>query len=312
MKALAANIEEVNILPALQPPLRCGGAVLVTGASGFIGSVITAALRSRGFSVVAHARRACTGIDWVEDLGQPLQAYQPLPRRIVAVIHCAAAIPSRSSAFDDNVRIATHLCARLSNIRAVQCVIHLSSVAVYKSPARGQWIISEDAELVDVEDPNTSPYADSKRASELALDAFAQQRPEVTLVHLRASSVYGRGMVTSTLLPTLASRALRHEPMQLRGPRGYVQNFVHVEDVAELAITLLTGNDSYCAVNAFSEDTYGLSTFAHLVRDALGSRSVIIDNTDGAEWPTPVFVNVLARRFQPTFRALRNHVLDVA
>jgi nucleoside-diphosphate-sugar epimerase len=248
----------------------------------------------------------------VADLGQPIHAYQPLPGRIVAMIHCAAAIPSRSNSFDENVHATTRLCAKLAQMCSVDRVIHLSSVAVYKAPPRGLWIISEDAELVDIDDPNTSPYAGSKRASELALDTFAQQHPEVRLVHLRASSVYGRGMVPTTLLPVLVTRALQHEPIQLGGPRGYVQNFVHVEDVAELAITLLTSDDRFYAVNAFSEDTYGLAALAHFIRDELRSTSSIIDNTNSAESPAPVFVNVLARRLQPRFRNLRDYVLDVA
>jgi nucleoside-diphosphate-sugar epimerase len=118
-------------------------------------------------------------------------------------------------------------------------------------------------------------------------------------------------MVPTTILPVLVTRALQHEPIKLTGPRGYVQNFVHVEDVAELAMTLLTGDDHSYAVNAFSEDTYGLSALAHFVRDELRSRSDIIDTTDDQESPAPVFVNALARRLQPRFRMLRNHVLDV-
>ena len=297
-------------MPAFRPAPNFNGTVLVTGACGFIGSVITAALRSRGFSVVAHARRPCPEIDWVADLAQPLHAYDLPPDNIVAVIHCAAAIPSRSRSFDDNERATSHLCIKLAE-RAIKRLIHLSSVAVYKPPVRGQWIISEDAQLVEVDDPHTSPYANSKRASELAFDSFAQRHSDVTIVHIRASSVYGPGMVPTTLLPVLASRALRHEPIRLSGPRKYVQNFVHAEDIAELAITLLMSDERPYAVNAFSDDTFGLFALAHFIRDALRSRSVIVDNTDGAEAPDPVFVNTLARQHQPTFRRLRDHVLDL-
>jgi len=297
-------------LRALSPSSR--GAVLVTGAAGFVGSAITALLRLKGFNVITHARRAANGIDWAADLAQPFADFNMISGSIAAVVHCAAAVPSRSSSFQDNVISTTNLCAKLATMQSVERVIHLSSVAVYKRPARGEWTISEDAELVDVDDPDSDLYARSKRSSELALDALTQRRSDVTLIHLRASSVYGRGMVSTTLLPVLVTRALEHKPLRLSGPRGYTQNFVHVEDVADLAMALLLGQDSSYALNAFSDDTYELCALAHYVRDRIGSRSAIIDSTNDAELPVPIFANASAKRLQPAFRKLRDHLLDVA
>src|SRR5271165_3451118 len=99
-------------------------------------------------------------------------------------------------------------------------------------------------------------------------------------------------MVKSTVLPVFVAKALRQEPLSLRGPRNYAQNFVHVSDIAELATALVLGACAPSTINAFSDDTYGLSSLAELVRSKLGSLSEVVDNTDDASAPKPVFVNL--------------------
>jgi nucleoside-diphosphate-sugar epimerase len=118
--------------------------------------------------------------------------------------------------------------------------------------------------------------------------------------------------VSTTLLPALARKAILHEPLQLHGLRGYRQNFVHVRDVAEIAIALAVAEDVPSVVNAFSDDTLGLHELVDLIRARLGSTSPVVDNTDGKEVPEPVFANSLAKRVHPRFRRLADHLLDAA
>jgi nucleoside-diphosphate-sugar epimerase len=183
---------------------------------------------------------------------------------------------------------------------------------VYKRPYSGPWIISEDAEVVDVYDASADPYARSKRASELALDALARCRADIEISHLRVSSIYGPGMNRSTLLPALVSRALRGGPLRLHGPRHYVQNFVHVSDVADLAAALAFGIRCPPIINGFSDDTLGLSVLAELVCSRLGSGSNIVDESQEADVPEPIFVNVEAKRLHPKFRRLADNLHDAA
>jgi nucleoside-diphosphate-sugar epimerase len=287
--------------------------ILVTGAAGCVGSAVTALLRSKGCNVVAHGRRTAPGINWVADLGSlPLGGYT-LPSDVTAVVHCAAAIPGRSSAFArDNTGATVELAALLETADLLRHVIHLSSVAVYKRPPSGCWTISENAETVDVNDPEVNPYASSKRCSELALDSLAQRQPEVKVTQLRASSVYGPGMVSTQLLPTFVARARRNEPLQLYGPRDYVQNFINVKDVAELAMAILLDDRAPRVVNAFSDDTYKLAALAELVKVGVGSRSQIVDATDDTGVPEAVYVNARAKQFHPRFRRLADHLPDAS
>ena len=287
--------------------------ILVTGAAGCAGSAITALLRSRGYNVVAHARRAAPGIDWVVDLGRLGTGGYAFLGDVAAVVHCAGANPSRSNAFArDNTGATVELAALLETAVSLRHLIYLSSVAVYKQPPSGCWIISENAETVDVNGPGVDPHASSIRGSELALESLAQKRPEVKVTHLRASSIYGPGVVLTRLLPTLVARARRNEPLQLYGPRDYVQNFIHVQDVAELEMAILLDDAAPRVVNAFSDDTYKLTALAELVKVGVGSRSQIVDATDDTVVPEADYANTRAKQFHPRFRRLADHLLDAS
>jgi nucleoside-diphosphate-sugar epimerase len=286
--------------------------ILVTGAAGLVGRHVTELLRSRGIRVVAHARRAGPGIDWAADLADPRTLLDPLRFDIAAVIHCAAAIPARSNKFDrDNTMASATLAALLPTANSLKRIVHLSSVAVYRPPERGRWVLGEDAATVGG-DGRDGSYAASKRACERSLEAVGRDKGSVAITHLRASSIYGPGMVRTTLLPALVARAMRNEPLLLRGPRPYFQNFVHVADVVELAVALVQENRVPAVVNAFSDDTYELAALAELVRTTLGSSSEIVDESYAAEAVEPVFQNRIAKRLHPSFRSLADHLVDAS
>jgi nucleoside-diphosphate-sugar epimerase len=290
------------------------GSILVTGAAGFVGTHVVRAARDAGLRVRTHARRPTPGIDFSADLTDSA-AVRGLPwDTIRAVIHCAAAIPSVSDAFArDNTRSAAVLAETLLDARLLRRIVHVSSIAVYRRPAATDWPISEEAEVVDAADKGDQSYALSKRRVEIALDGVAAQRPDVLACHLRASSIYGPGMVGTTLLPALVRRARQDQPMVLRGPRAYRQNFVHVKDVAALAITMTEERTDWSGpvLNAFSDDTCGLFELAEMVRASLGSSSPIVDETENISGPVPAFDNARAKRHHPRFRALRDHLQDI-
>jgi nucleoside-diphosphate-sugar epimerase len=279
--------------------------VLITGAVGFVGSYVTRAARDAGLNVGTHSRHKGAGIDFSADLSDPA-AIGGLPLdRFHAVIHCAAAIPSRSKEFvRDNARSATVLAEALLGAKTLRRIIHVSSVSVYRRPTSASWLISEEAEVVDATDGSCDAYARSKRAAEIALDGVAARRQDVSVCHLRASSIYGRGMIETTLLPALVNRARQNMPLVLRGPRDYRQNFVHVKDVAAFAVAMVRGC-SEPVLNAFSDDTYGLFELAEMIRAQLNSSSAVIDKTESVSVPICTFENSRSKRHHPQFLTLR-------
>lgn len=288
--------------------------VLVTGAAGFVGSNVVRAAREAGLTVHTHARHPTAGIDFSADLSDPAATRRLPLDTISAVIHCAAAIPSRSDAFvRDNCRAASVLAETLIEAESLRRIVHVSSVAVYRKPAGRDWLISEQAAVLEEADGEEETYAQSKRKVEIALDGIHSQRPEVSICHLRASSIYGPGMSGTTLLPVMVNCARQHQPMVLRGPRAYRQNFVHVKDVAALAVaTVRDATDrSVSVINAFSDDTYGLFELADLIRAQLHSSSEIVDNTESIDIPLPTFDNTRAKRHHPRFLRLRDNLMDL-
>src|SRR5262245_29015831 len=124
--------------------------LLVTGAAGFVGARVVAVARARGVPVRGLSRRAGSGVDHVVDLCD-LDALRKVPLDgVTAVVHCAAATPARSTAFErDNTDAARALAA----IRGARRVVHVSTVSVYARPADGPWTIDEGAAVVDPADP---------------------------------------------------------------------------------------------------------------------------------------------------------------
>jgi nucleoside-diphosphate-sugar epimerase len=288
------------------------GRVLVTGAAGFVGQAVSRRLKIAGLNVLTHSRHPSDGVDWAADLADESQLCRGFPADIQTVIHCAAAIPARSKEFGrDNAAATSLLAAALGEVSSLRRVVHVSSVAVYKRPPLGEWVLNEGAETVDFGDPDADFYARTKRSAELTLDSLVHRHSRLSIVHLRASSIYGPGMVPTTLLPAFVACAIRNEPLRLRGPRNYAQNFVHVDDVSDMicALTLSTVTPS-SVVNAFSDDTYQLSALAELVRVGLKSSSDVVDDTECVERAVPIFVNARAKELLPNFRRLADHLRD--
>ena len=289
--------------------------LLITGAAGFVGSRVRKAALAASLPVITSARRPGEGIDVAADLARTEEAARLPFDRITAVIHCAAAIPARSKDFGrDNDLAAQNFADALAAAPHLSRVVHVSSVSVYGWPQSGGFVLDESWPLMEAGDPGSSDYGLSKRATERAFDALAERRSEISVTHLRASSVYGPGMAKTTLLPVIAGRFARNEPVTLKGPRTYVQNFVHVDDVAELALALAppsAAQAGFAAVNAFSDDCYGLFDLVALLRAGLRSDSLVIDETTDAPIAMPQYVNERAKTFHRRFRALRDQIGDV-
>src|SRR5260370_13040776 len=117
--------------------------ILVTGATGFVGSHVARAAYDAGLKILTHARHPMPGIDLSVDLSDPT-AVGSLPLHTVsAVIHCAAAIPSRSSTFaQDNSQSAAVLAEALLGAKALRRIIHLSSIPVYRRTTSAALLIS--------------------------------------------------------------------------------------------------------------------------------------------------------------------------
>ena len=232
-------------MAAMIPPVR----VVVTGAGGFVGSVVARAFVAAGDEVLGLARSAArvpTGVEAV--VGDVLDAAAVAAAVAGAdlVCHLAARVRVRESRTDPlgywrtnldgtrNVLAALAPSARL--VLASTCTVH----AVSEEP------IGEDAPLAPA-----NPYAASKLAAELlARDVALAGGPGV--VCLRAFNVAGPGdRDTSRVVPALLSSVsdgtsqtsdVRDPPRSftVNGDGSAVRDYLHVADLADAVLAAAT------------------------------------------------------------------------
>lgn len=226
--------------------------VLITGATGFLGSTLTRALRARGDRVTGIGRdeqksrdlERCGATVLRHDLTSPLSAEVLNSCGAVdAVVHCAA-LSSPSGPREAFVRhnvIATQNTVSLAKALGVQRFVYVSTPAVYFRFA-DQHRVGEDTVLP----APLTPYADTKRRGE----EIALASPEIGPVVLRPRGLYGKG--DTALLPRLV-RAARSGPLPLLRDGKAETDITHIDDAVSAIICAL------CAPGAIAGNTFNVS-----------------------------------------------------
>ncbi len=204
--------------------------VVVTGATGFIGSRVWPLLAAHGHAVIATARAgdhpAEAGVSWVIcDVADP-GFVSVLPDNADAVVHLAQGGGLRP---DDSVLGAvnvesTRVLLDYSRRAGVKRFVLASSGSVYggsPSPLR--------------EDQPARPpdaYARSKAEAEAVLE---QAPPEIGVCALRLFAPYGPGQ-SRRLIADLIDRVASGRAVILRGDGHPRLNPIFVDDVAEIVV----------------------------------------------------------------------------
>jgi UDP-glucose 4-epimerase len=246
--------------------------LLVTGATGFLGSRAADLLEQNGHDVIrvgrpGGARRAAADDDRVirADAGDP--ATRELVVGCDAVLHCAG-VPDPARAREDPARAVRENVGVALNLLE-GCGDH-GAALVYPSTVR--------AGLA----PPPDPYAMSKRLGELVCELHAAR----TLV-VRLTSVFGPGQVAwegaTGAIASFAARALDGEPLVIGGDPSRTRDFVYVDDVVGAIEALLIARRWNERVTVASGSPASLLRAAELVRAAVGREVEIV--TAGGDLP---------------------------
>jgi len=201
--------------------------ILVTGATGFLGRHLVAALESRGLAVRQHSSPdgdiANCSLP-MEDVGQ--------------VFHLAARSYVPDSWQDPRGFYQTNLMGTvnvLEHCRRSQASLTLLSSYVYGQPRRLP--IAEDHPL-----SAANPYSHSKILAEEAA-RFYEQSFGLTLVIVRPFNIYGPGQRGSFLIPKIVRQVLDASVEVVRvqdlRPR---RDYLYVEDAVAFLVALLGSN----------------------------------------------------------------------
>ena len=233
---------------------------VVTGASGFIGSALAAALSDQGHDVRGLD---VAGTDIVADIAQP-GGWMDLGD-VDVVIHTAAMVgmPSQAEAFWRVNTLGTRHVLDAARRSGARRFVLLSSVTVF-----GNDFPDGVSEAYPTR-PTAVPYAATKIAAEhLCLDEHIRSGLEVTIV--RPGDVYGPRSRPWTLLPLqmIRSRRVAVPPTGIHSP-------VYVDDVVDGVIRAATVPQAAGEIITLSGGV-GVPTgeyFDHYAR-LLGRRSV--------------------------------------
>lgn len=213
--------------------------VLVTGATGFVGRRLLAALGGDGepFDIHAVARRTPAaggaGVSWIEaDLSRPEWTARLPEESYDIVVHLAQSehyrhFPDRApEILQVNVH-ATMALAEWARRHGVRRFVFASTGSVYGSSDR---VHAEDHECR----PETM-YAASKLAGETLLKPYA---PFMEILALRLFAAYGPGQ-TNAMLPGVIARFDSGGEITLAGNVGVRFNPIFVDDCSAVIRRLL-------------------------------------------------------------------------
>lgn len=199
--------------------------VVVTGASGFVGSAAVALFARNGWQVLAQSRRSAPAASLITNV-QTLQAdlddqalWHDALTGCDAVLHTAARVHQVSDSASDPLaqyRLVntqhTLTLARIAAAQGVKRFIFLSSIKV-----NGEWTAAGKAFAADDIPAPVDPYGISKYEAELGLHDIAE-KTGMDVVIVRPPLVYGPGVRANFL--TLMRWLQRGVPL----PLGAIHN----------------------------------------------------------------------------------------
>ncbi len=269
------------------------GAVLVTGAAGFIGSHLVERLLSDGREVV--------GLDDFNDYYDPAikrQNIEPLldrpnftlveadirdgdaiddvfeQHKPKSVVHLAARAGVRPSVEDPQIYIDVNVTGTLGLLRrsieaGVEKFLNASSSSVYGLSRRVPFREDDPLGLY------ASPYAASKIAGEAYCHAY-HHLSGMPITCLRFFTVYGPRQRPDMAIHRFARRILNGDEISLFGDGSSRRDYTFIDDIINGVVAALDHCSSYEVYNLGNSNTVDLKRLVSVLEAACGKKAKIV------------------------------------
>ncbi|MFE3024732.1 NAD-dependent epimerase/dehydratase family protein [Nocardia tengchongensis] len=209
--------------------------VLVTGANGYLGRAVIAALHAAGYEPIAMVRSHAPVIPGATEVRiadlLDADALSGAVRDVDAVCHLAGLTRARESLteplryFRGNATATAALLEAMAEAE-VGTIVFASTAAIYGTPDRQPM-------TEDLPDAPPHPYARSKLAAELAIEATAQSG-HISAAILRLSNIAGGFDLDPTrLIPRALAAASTNSPLPVNGDGSSTRDYLHITDAAQ-------------------------------------------------------------------------------
>lgn len=254
---------------------------LITGASGFIGKLLTSHLAGQEYQVIAVTRNAAAkfpaAVTHVTgDISKSPQVLEPYLTSDVFVIHAAAhthLIPNSKEADYQagNIDTTRHLLTAMKT-GGNAGMLFLSTVSVYGD-------VTSDVLTVDAAPSNPNGYGLAKLAAE---NLILERADDVSSTIIRLPGVVGPGNF-NPWIGRVAEKALRNEPIDIYNGQSLFNNITDTVEIADLAVHLSQKPDKGTGeiYNLAAGEPIKISAVIDELLECLGAKSPVRDTSTG-------------------------------
>lgn len=253
--------------------------VLVTGATGFIGSHLVALLMHQGIAVRTLGRHPLPGLDHIQ--ADVREDFSAAATGCDCVVHLAG-LADASASYEQPVEFArVNVIGTLNALEAARrndaAFVLASSQRVYRPSVHP---LSEEAIIAPVD-----PYGQSKAQAEQWTELYAHLYSVPSTI-LRLFSVYGPGQragQSSGVVSILLRNAREGQPLRVRARQ--VRDFVDVRDtVRAISLAIQRRPEGLAVYNIGTGRPTPIEELGEIIRSIVEvSSPIIVDVTPGAE-----------------------------
>ncbi|WP_010182809.1 NAD-dependent epimerase/dehydratase family protein [Aquimarina agarilytica] len=240
--------------------------IAIVGANSFLSQVLLNKLvDSHSLIQVYHKKKdklnKCISSQQIDDFlkEKPIVDYVYF---IASYINFDEKAESIHKIYKTNVALLKMISDTFTNAK----IINTSSVSVYKNINS---VINEDTIL----EPASS-YGMSKLWAELIV-----KKHKSGGCNVRISSIFGENMKMNTFLPIIIKQAIENNSIEIYGKGDRKQNYIHVNDVAEVLVKALSLDKDYNLL-AVGSKSYSNLEIANFIKEILPKTKIVFFSKD--------------------------------